>query len=49
MKKYELPKKMLKDKILDQMIKDFKKNNREHMRNKRQEEKNGDTVKTMNC
>jgi cell division protein YceG involved in septum cleavage len=32
MKKYELPKKMLKDKILDQMIKDFKKNNREHMK-----------------
>ena len=32
MKKNELPKKMLKDKILDQMIKDFKKNNREHMK-----------------
>lgn len=32
MKKYEIPKKLLNDKILDQMIKDFKKNCREHIR-----------------
>jgi len=33
MKKYELPKKILKDKMLEQMIKDFKKNNKEHIKN----------------
>ncbi len=32
LKKYELPKKMLKDKIIEQMIKDFKKNSREHIK-----------------
>jgi hypothetical protein len=32
MKKYELPKKILKDKMMEQMIKDFKKNCREHIK-----------------
>ncbi len=32
MKKYEIPKKLLNDKVLDQMIKDFKKTCREHIR-----------------
>jgi Mg2+/Co2+ transporter CorC len=32
MKKYEVPKKVLNDKVLEQMIKDFRKNGREHMK-----------------
>ncbi len=32
MKKYEVPKKMLNDKVLEQMIKAFRKNCKEHMK-----------------
>lgn len=32
MKKYDLIKKMIKDKTLEQMIDDFKKNSREHIK-----------------
>lgn len=32
MKKYEIPKKVLKDKVLEQMIKDFRKSCREHIK-----------------
>lgn len=32
MKKYEVPKKMLNDKMLGQMINDFRKNSKEHMK-----------------
>lgn len=32
MKKYELPKQMLKDKSIEQMINDFRKNGREHIK-----------------
>ena len=32
MKKYDLPKKMLKDKVLEQMIRDFQKNSKEHIK-----------------
>jgi hypothetical protein len=31
-KKYDLPKKMLRDNLIEQTIKDFRKNNREHIR-----------------
>lgn len=32
MKKYDLPKKYLKNEVLNQMINDFRKNCREHMK-----------------